>query len=117
VPTNRITKIIRGKRGISGVTALRLGRWFGTEPDIWMNLQKSTNCGGQSRKSARPWKKSRRIMAVPRRAKICRFLRPEVQRARGQGAGGRQAGFISVLKSSLKLVAPASRLCLYAAAT
>lgn len=41
VPTNRITQIIRGKRGISGDTALRLGRWFGTGPDIWMNLQKN----------------------------------------------------------------------------
>ena len=30
VPTNRLTEIIRGKRGISGDTALRLGRWFGT---------------------------------------------------------------------------------------
>ena len=28
-------------RGISGDTALRLGRWFGTGPDIWMNLQKN----------------------------------------------------------------------------
>jgi addiction module HigA family antidote len=41
VPTNRITEIIRGKRGISGDTALRLGQWFGTGPDIWMNLQKN----------------------------------------------------------------------------
>lgn len=41
VPTNRITEIIRGNRGISGDTALRLGRWFGTGPDIWMNLQKN----------------------------------------------------------------------------
>ena len=41
VPTNRITEIIRGKRGISGDTALRLGRWFSTGPDIWMNLQKN----------------------------------------------------------------------------
>jgi addiction module HigA family antidote len=41
VPTNRITEIIRGKRGISGDTALRLGRWFGTGPEIWMNLQKN----------------------------------------------------------------------------
>ena len=30
----------RDKRGITGDTALRLGRWFGTGPDIWMNLQK-----------------------------------------------------------------------------
>ncbi len=41
VPTNRLTEIIRGRRGISGDTALRLGRWFGTGPDIWMNLQKN----------------------------------------------------------------------------
>jgi addiction module HigA family antidote len=41
VPTNRLTEIMRGKRGISGDTALRLGRWFGTGPDIWMNLQKN----------------------------------------------------------------------------
>ncbi len=41
VPANRITQIIRGKRGITGDTALRLGRWFGTGPDIWINLQKN----------------------------------------------------------------------------
>jgi antitoxin HigA-1 len=41
VPTNRLTQIIKGNRGISGDTALRLGRWFGTGPDIWMNLQKN----------------------------------------------------------------------------
>jgi addiction module HigA family antidote len=41
VPTNRLTQIIAGKRGISADTALRLGKWFGTGPDIWMNLQKN----------------------------------------------------------------------------
>lgn len=41
VPANRITQIIRGQRGISGDTALRLGRWFGTGPELWMNLQKT----------------------------------------------------------------------------
>jgi antitoxin HigA-1 len=45
VPKNRLTEIIRGKRGISGDTALRLGRWFGTGPDIWMNLQKNHELG------------------------------------------------------------------------
>jgi len=48
VPTNRITEIIRGKRGISGDTALRLGRWFGTGPDIWMNLQKKLRAAAGS---------------------------------------------------------------------
>jgi len=41
VPTNRITQIIAGKRGITGDTALRLGKWLGTGLDIWMNLQKN----------------------------------------------------------------------------
>ncbi|MHC1728943.1 MAG: HigA family addiction module antitoxin [Syntrophobacteraceae bacterium] len=41
VPTNRLTQIIAGKRGITGDAALRLGKWFGTGPDIWMNLQKN----------------------------------------------------------------------------
>jgi antitoxin HigA-1 len=40
VPTNRLTEIIRGKRGISGDTALRLGHFFGTSPEFWLNLQK-----------------------------------------------------------------------------
>jgi addiction module HigA family antidote len=40
VPTTRITDILRGRRGISGDTALRLGQYFGMSPDFWMNLQK-----------------------------------------------------------------------------
>ena len=39
VPTNRVTSIINGQRGITGDTALRLGHFFGTGPDIWLNLQ------------------------------------------------------------------------------
>lgn len=39
VPANRITQIIQGKRAISGDTALRLGRYFGANPQYWMNLQ------------------------------------------------------------------------------
>jgi antitoxin HigA-1 len=40
VPVTRITEILRGRRGISGDTALRLGQYFGVSPDFWMNLQK-----------------------------------------------------------------------------
>ena len=40
VPTNRITGIIRGERAVSADTALRLGHWFGTSPEFWLNLQK-----------------------------------------------------------------------------
>ncbi|MCY3881698.1 MAG: HigA family addiction module antidote protein [Dehalococcoidia bacterium] len=39
VPPNRISQIVAGKRAISGDTALRLGHWFGMEPEFWMNLQ------------------------------------------------------------------------------
>ncbi len=41
VPANRISQIIAGKRNISADTALRLGRYFGTTADFWMNLQKT----------------------------------------------------------------------------
>ncbi len=41
VPPNRITQIIAGKRAISADTALRLGKWFGTGPRIWLNLQQA----------------------------------------------------------------------------
>ena len=39
VPVNRITGILNGQRGITADTALRLGHWFGTSPQFWMNLQ------------------------------------------------------------------------------
>jgi addiction module HigA family antidote len=39
VPPNRISQIIQGKRSITGDTALRLGHWFGTSPQFWLNLQ------------------------------------------------------------------------------
>lgn len=41
VPANRISQIIACKRGITADTALRLGRYFGTSPDLWLNLQKT----------------------------------------------------------------------------
>ena len=39
VPTNRITEILNGRRSITGDTALRLGHFFGTCPQFWLNLQ------------------------------------------------------------------------------
>ncbi|MGH7907859.1 MAG: HigA family addiction module antitoxin [Candidatus Binataceae bacterium] len=39
VPGNRIGAIVDGDRSISADTALRLGRYFGTGPEFWMNLQ------------------------------------------------------------------------------
>lgn len=39
VPARRINEIVLGKRAISADTALRLSRYFGTTPHLWMNLQ------------------------------------------------------------------------------
>ena len=40
VPVNRITQILNGRRAVTGDTALRLGHFFGTSGEFWLNLQK-----------------------------------------------------------------------------
>jgi addiction module HigA family antidote len=39
VPVNRVTAILNSQRGVTADTALRLGHWFGTSPEFWLNLQ------------------------------------------------------------------------------
>lgn len=39
VPPNRISEIVNGKRAITVDTALRLGKYFGVSPEIWLDLQ------------------------------------------------------------------------------
>ncbi len=39
VPTPRINAIVKGTRSITADTALRLGKYFGTGPEFWSNLQ------------------------------------------------------------------------------
>lgn len=39
VPAPRINEIVRGRRAITPDTALRLSRYFGTRPELWMDLQ------------------------------------------------------------------------------
>jgi len=39
VPPNRLTDIVRGRRGVTADSALRLGRYFGTDARFWLNLQ------------------------------------------------------------------------------
>jgi addiction module HigA family antidote len=39
VPANRITAILHGRRAVTADTALRLGRYFGTSAEFWLNLQ------------------------------------------------------------------------------
>jgi addiction module HigA family antidote len=40
VPTNRVTQIMHGQRAVTGDSALRLGHFFGTSAEFWLNLQK-----------------------------------------------------------------------------
>jgi len=46
VPNNRLYQIINGKRDITADTAPRLGQFFGTGPELWMNLQKAYELDG-----------------------------------------------------------------------
>ena len=39
VPSNRVSNIVRKRRGITADTAIRFGRYFGTDPRFWLNLQ------------------------------------------------------------------------------
>jgi len=39
VPYQRVNELVRGKRGVTPSTALRLARFFGNTPGFWMNLQ------------------------------------------------------------------------------
>jgi antitoxin HigA-1 len=39
VPANRLTEIMRGERDVSADTAIRLARYFKTDPRFWLNLQ------------------------------------------------------------------------------
>ena len=61
VPPNRISHIVRGMRDITADTALRLGRFFGTGPELWMNLQKAYELDkakteiGSKIKKIHPW--------------------------------------------------------------
>jgi addiction module HigA family antidote len=40
VPANRITQIVEGRCGVTGETALRLARYFGTSAEFWLGMQK-----------------------------------------------------------------------------
>ena len=39
IPMSRVSLIVNGKRGITADTSLRLGLYFGTSPELWLNLQ------------------------------------------------------------------------------
>lgn len=52
VPATRMSEIVKGRRGITADTALRLARYFGTTPEFWMNLQAAYDLDSAQRVSA-----------------------------------------------------------------
>jgi addiction module HigA family antidote len=64
VPPRRINEIVHGTRAITADTALRLGRFFGTSPEFWMNLQASYELRRQRRRSGDRYE--REIVPLPR---------------------------------------------------
>lgn len=75
VPPNRISQIIRGKRAVSGDTALRLAHWFGTRPEFWMSLQAAHDVNAAKSQAGRE------IALLP--------TRPHAGRAKQAGEGTR----------------------------
>lgn len=63
VPPNRITAILNGERAITADTALRLSRYFGTSPDLWLGLQAAHDLEAARRATGRQIEKevSRRV--------------------------------------------------------
>lgn len=53
VPTNRVTQVLNGQRAVTGDTALRLGHFFGTSAEFWLNLQKLYELRVAERKSGK----------------------------------------------------------------
>lgn len=62
VPPNRVTQIIAEKRNITGDTALRLGHWFGQDPQFWLNLQAQFDLAAADRETGES------IRALPTRS-------------------------------------------------
>ncbi|MCP5119668.1 MAG: HigA family addiction module antidote protein [bacterium] len=71
VPTNRITQILNGQRAVTGDTALRLGHFFGTSPEFWLNLQSLYELRRAEEKVAR----SSRLFQPSRRSIVARHRR------------------------------------------
>ncbi len=69
VPPNRISQIIHGKREITADTALRLGKYFGIEPEFWLNLQMRYNIKMAKRMVGQKIEKEVRVCDIMEKAK------------------------------------------------
>ena len=64
VPPRRINEIVRGQRGITADTALRLGRYFGMTPEFWLNLQTHFDLEQEQERLAGRLDKEVKVLAV-----------------------------------------------------
>ena len=69
VPTNRVTQILNGQRAVTGDTALRLGHFFGTSAEFWLNLQKLYELRLAEQQSGREVRALPRLADIRRRSK------------------------------------------------
>lgn len=64
VPYQRVNELVRKRRGVTPSTALRLGKFFGTSPSFWMNLQLRWDLYHAERSEARQLAEIRRVQAL-----------------------------------------------------
>src|SRR5271154_7092132 len=69
VPTNRVTGILNGQRGITGDTALRLAHFFGTSAEFWLNLQSLYKLRVARKKVGKSIRALRRLESAYRKSK------------------------------------------------
>ena len=69
VPTNRVTQILNGQRAVTGDTALRLGHFFGTSAEFWLNLQTLYELRLAEQQSGREVRALPRLADIRRRSK------------------------------------------------
>ena len=74
VPLNRVTMILEGRQGITADTALRIARYFGTTPELWLNLQKTW---GTAACPNRGWSQDRRARDAPADGGVGSYMAPD----------------------------------------
>lgn len=62
IPATRINSIVQGKRSITADTAIRFGKFFGTGPEFWLNLQANYDLGLANAANEQEYE---RILALP----------------------------------------------------
>ena len=66
VSVQRVNEIVKGRRDITPSTALRLSRFFGTTPDVWLNLQLRVDIWKAKQKEGRALERIRPLHAAAR---------------------------------------------------